>query len=143
MNLTSCPRCCEATFDLHLTRSGFCNACHVGYLGGKVNDFYAWDMLTVAQRDKWRDLLADDERVLDHSADRRPIRPGATFWDYDLRPTTVLAVGSLDNDHRSPMGAVIWWRTTTGLFDGSRLAHVHPSTRMTVAEAALQGKVTA
>lgn len=136
MDLTNCPRCCEPTFDLALTRSGLCNACHAAYLGGKVDNFHEWGMLTDEQHKRWTALLADDERVLDHSADRRPIRPGAVLWDYDLRPCTVLAVSSIDNDHRSPMGAVIWWKTTTGMFDGSRLAYRHPGTGLPAPEAA-------
>lgn len=129
MNLTSCPRCCEATFDLHLTRSGFCNGCHSDYLTNSIERLHSAGMLTDEQRTRWLGLIADDGKVMDHTADARPIKPGAVFWDYDLNPTTVLSISHIEGDHRTPRGATIWWKTTTGLFDGSRMAARHPSTQ--------------
>jgi hypothetical protein len=135
MDLTDCPRCGDATFDLSRTSSGLCAGCHGLVLRKKVDDLLEWRMLSTSQHATWAGLIGDTEKVLAHSADRRPVKPGAEFWDYDLRPCTVLSVSHIEQDHREVSGATVWWKTTTGLFDGSRLAYLHPSTRMTVAEA--------
>jgi hypothetical protein len=89
-------------------------------------------LISASQRDRLMDTLADTTKAT--TADRHPIRIGDEVWDYDLRPCRIVSISTVSLDHREVNGAAIWWRTTTGMFDGTRLAWRHPSTRMTVAQ---------
>lgn len=42
MNLTCCPNCGAAAFDLHLTPDGLCSTCHVGPDWDRVADDEFW-----------------------------------------------------------------------------------------------------
>jgi hypothetical protein len=58
------------------------------------------------------------------SIDGVEVKIGMAFWDYDLRRCTVLEELSYN-----PYEGVIWFQTTTGMFDGLRLWRRHPTTR--------------
>lgn len=60
------------------------------------------------------------------TADRKPITIGGSYIDYDLRPTVVTGIATISLDPRERDGASIWWRTTTGMFDGTRLCVTVP-----------------
>jgi len=77
-------------------------------------------LLTARQVASLIDTLSGRTNAL--TADRKPIIMGGRYLDYDLRPTVVTGISTVSLDARERDGAAIWWRTTTGMFDGTRLA---------------------
>jgi hypothetical protein len=131
MNLSTCPRCTGPAFDLALTAYGLCNTCeHLvesdrASARTKVHNLCEWEMISPSQRDRLIDAIDDPTKV--RTADHKPIIIGNTYWDYDLNTTVVTGITDVSLDHRETDGAAIWWRTTTGMFDRTRLAQRRPS----------------
>lgn len=68
----------------------------------------------------------------DTTADGEGFTYGARLWDSELEPVTVLYPKDVQPGYVRgvPSGpVVIWWETTNGMADGSRLALKHPVTR--------------
>lgn len=126
MNLTPCPRCREAAFDLPLTAFGLCAACEPlleddrQRARRKAYDLCEYGLISPSQRDRLCDVIDDPSKA--RTADRKPIIVGNSYIDYDLRPTVVTGIQDVSLDGRETDGAAIWWRTSTGMFDGTRLA---------------------
>jgi hypothetical protein len=73
-----------------------------------------------------------DGTAPDHDATGVPFGPGSRLWSSNLRPCTVLYPADVQPDafHGRASGRlVIWWETTDGLADSTRLITRHPSTR--------------
>jgi hypothetical protein len=125
MNLTPCPRCGDAAFDLSLTDHGLCQACDVRlaedrkYAVDGIARMLDYGLLTSKQGDSLIDKVMGRSDSL--TADQQRIIIGNRYIDYDLRPTVVIGVQDVSLDSRERDGAAIWWRTTTGMFDGTRL----------------------
>ena len=125
MNLTPCPRCNEAAFDLHLTVRGFCDSCDVRvaedrkYAVASIDRMMDDGLLTAQQGQSLIDKVMGRADSL--TADGQRIVIGGSYIDYDLKPTVVTGVHPVSLDAREKDGAAIWWRTTTGMFDGTRL----------------------
>jgi hypothetical protein len=127
VNLEPCPRCKQAAFDLNLTDHGLCQTCDVRltedrhYAVASIDRMLDTGLLTANQGQSLIDRVMGRKDSL--TADGQRILIGNRYIDYDLRPTVVTGVNSISLDHREKDGAAIWWRTTTGMFDGTRLAH--------------------
>ena len=127
MNLTPCHRCKEAAFDLHLTAYGLCEGCEkrladdLSLARQRTYNLCEWELIAAGQRDRLLEVLDDPTKAT--TADRHPIKFGETLWDYDLNPCIVVGIADVSLDQRETNGAAIWWRTTTGMFDGTRLAY--------------------
>lgn len=125
MNLTPCPRCNDAAFDLNLTDHGLCANCDVRLAEDRdravtgITRMLDHGMLTALQGQSLIDKVMGRADSL--TADRQRILIGNRYIDYDLRPTIVIGVQDVSLDSRERDGAAIWWRTTTGMFDGTRL----------------------
>jgi hypothetical protein len=125
MNLTPCPRCGDAAFDLNLTDHGLCQSCDVRLTEDRehavtgITRMLDHGMLTAQQGQSLIDKVMG--RADSFTADRQRILIGNRYIDYDLRPTVVIGVQDVSLDSREADGAAIWWRTTTGMFDGTRL----------------------
>jgi hypothetical protein len=73
-----------------------------------------------------------DGEAPDHDAAGAVFGYGSRMWSSNLRPCTVLYPADVQQDafHGHASGRlVIWWETTDGLADWTRLAERHPSTR--------------
>jgi hypothetical protein len=90
----------------------------------RVTNYVEWGFITDAQAVKAVARFFNDRDALGNK-----IEVGGKFWNNDLKVVTILPDFRAENDHRSPDGVAIWWATSGGSFDGSRLARVHPSTR--------------
>jgi len=128
MNFSTCPRCKAGdVFDLEYTEHGLCQKCDVLLADDrtaarrKVANLFDWGMIDADQRDRL--MLKIDFPANARTADGKAIIVGNTYWDYDLQQTVVTGIMDVSLDGRERDGAAIWWRTTTGMFDGTRLAH--------------------
>jgi hypothetical protein len=68
----------------------------------------------------------------DHDASGHPFGIGSRLWSSNLRPCTVLYPLDVEADafHGRASGRLtLWWETTDGMADWSRLATYHPFTR--------------
>lgn len=86
----------------------------------------------------WRVKAILDGVNDDTTADNEDFTYGARLWDNDLVPVTVLYPIDLQPGYvlGVPSGpVVIWWATTNGMADGSRLALRHPRTRQCAPDA--------
>jgi hypothetical protein len=131
MNLTPCPRCEGAAFDLHLTVRGFCDSCDDLVRDDReravtsITRLLDSGFITAAQGQSLVNKVMG--RVPALTADRERIVIGNRYIDYDLRPTVVTGISTVSLDARERDGAAIWWSTTTGMFDGTRLATRKPA----------------
>lgn len=62
--------------------------------------------------------------------DGYPVVPGMWVWDYNLR------LSQVTSEQPSEDHGVWWFRTTGGMFDGSRMWRRHPTTHIEAQEGA-------
>ena len=130
--------CVPCEDDQPLDRDGSCLVCGdarrpVARSGPSVVDLMARLAGTFAdphERDRVNAIL--DGICDDITADNEGFTYGARLWDSDLKEVTVLYPKDVQPGYVKgvPSGpVVIWWETTNGMADGSRLALKHPVTR--------------
>jgi hypothetical protein len=127
VNISTCPRCKAGdVFDLERTEHGLCQNCEVRlaeertYAVATIVRMRDDGLISAGQAADLIDKVTDQADSF--TADRERIVIGGAYFDYDLQPTIVTGISSVSLDHRERDGAAIWWRTTTGMFDGTRLA---------------------
>lgn len=95
-----------------------------------LDHYRGGEMIPAAEIERVRRIL--DGEAPDHDAAGVPFGYGSRLWSSNLRPCTVLYPADVQPDafHGRASGRlVVWWETSDGLADSTRLAHRHPSTR--------------